>query len=809
MRDNGDSDVEMDSPTSLDQSTYEDAIASAALLQQMLQPAFAKGQTCFFEFDIPDDRCSRTIVNSSSAIDGVPSSSEPRSTVAASVLPLPRQSTASPEKSSKADAARPPVDVPLLSEPRSVATISSIPLPRRGSASPKKTARESSFLSKEPASSKDVAAPDEARTSRSRSESVALSISSSQPSRLSAKPSHSSMQAQQQKPISTSESVAQAISWSQSSVVSSKSPNSIRAGSDSSVAGAPNENVAYAVSPRQSSSQPASEKRAQPPPVVATIGPSSTSENVARAISLSQLSAPTGQARSRPSPLSDSVPSQSTRTPTDELVPSNPTRPLEEVPSPRINLKLATSLGGSSGQARSSSPRRFSFARRPSQSSTNNGDSSSAPSALAQRHIPLSASSNGSSSQTTMTDQQADKPRSSTDVPPVRSFTSSTLFLTPAHLAKAAALKLFSSSFSVSTSHTSAPTLDMVSSSVMDVDQAANDIPSTVEGCDHRPDHISDPNRELTTKASDSHSDEEVEGLLVANIVPSPRVSPPSVVFSVPAPSTAHAANRKVSSTSASPEIPGGPSVGDVLEGRRRSSRLSSQSFSRSSSADPLGIVPYDDDEFNTPGESLPPSHSPTPDHISGPAAVRMYGGYPSLNWQTFRQDIRNFTPKCHWAKDLPHTLQDNINLWPESARLHPQMRHVLQSAILENTADDEPDAPYIEIVNNVDHEPTPPWEFHYSNKMWHTDGVPPPDVTSLTSCGCMGKCDPKSKTCACIKRQQQYTSDVYPDFAYDKNGRLRLFGYPIFECNDLCGCDDECRNRVCYRHPSLVLIQY
>ena len=249
-----------------------------------------------------------------------------------------------------------------------------------------------------------------------------------------------------------------------------------------------------------------------------------------------------------------------------------------------------------------------------------------------------------------------------------------------------------------------------------------------------------------------------------------------------------------------------GASVGGAPEGWRRSSRLTPRSSSRSCSADPMNMVP-DDDEFLTPDESLPPPHSPTPEDESGPIPIRTYGGFPSLNWKTFRQDINNFTPKCYYAKDLPHSLQDNINRWPESARLHPQMRHVLQSSILENTADDEPDAPYIEIINNVDYEPTPPWEFHYSNKMWHTDGVPPPDVTRLTSCSCMGKCDPKSKTCACVKRQQQYVSDVYSDFAYDKNGRLKLPDYPIFECNDLCGCDDECRNRVCSSFPRFVSI--
>jgi Pre-SET motif len=277
--------------------------------------------------------------------------------------------------------------------------------------------------------------------------------------------------------------------------------------------------------------------------------------------------------------------------------------------------------------------------------------------------------------------------------------------------------------------------------------------------------------------------------------------SPPAEFSTAPEPSSVPVPTATVSSSVKISSFGGRDvSFDDEPEGRRRSSRLSS----RSSSYDPMDIIP-DDDEFPTPADSLSPSHSPPPDGVPGPIPIRKYGGFPSLNWQTYRQDLNNFTPKCYYARDLPHTLQDHINRWPESARLHPQMRHVLQSAILENTADDEPDAPYIEIINNIDHEPTPPWEFHYSNKMWHTDGVPPPDVTKLTSCGCMGKCDPKSKTCACIKRQQHYASDVYPDFAYDKNGRLRLPGYPIFECNDLCGCDDECRNRVPFFLPLLA----
>ena len=223
----------------------------------------------------------------------------------------------------------------------------------------------------------------------------------------------------------------------------------------------------------------------------------------------------------------------------------------------------------------------------------------------------------------------------------------------------------------------------------------------------------------------------------------------------------------------------------------RRSSRRSS----RSSSADPMNTL-LDDDPI-TPPISLPPSHSGTPDDLPPSPPTRNFAGIPVLTWRDFRRDINNFTPKYYLAKDLPHSLQDHINFMSSYSRSLPGMRTIFETAIAENTADDEPDAPKIQIINNVDLEPTPPWEFYYTNKMWHGEGVPAPDVSRIVSCDCMGRCDPKSKTCACLKRQQEYTAEYTPDFVYDNRGRLKVQYVPIFECNDLCGCSEECRNRV------------
>ncbi|TFK24558.1 SET domain-containing protein [Coprinopsis marcescibilis] len=191
----------------------------------------------------------------------------------------------------------------------------------------------------------------------------------------------------------------------------------------------------------------------------------------------------------------------------------------------------------------------------------------------------------------------------------------------------------------------------------------------------------------------------------------------------------------------------------------------------------------------------------------------KSYGGYECLTFNDYRQSIKDNPFEVYYARDLPHQLQDFINAMDqEQIRNLPGMTQVFEAFILEHTVLDEPDAPPIKVINEVDHEPTPPWEFQYSNRMWHSDNVPPPDVKNLEGCDCIGGCDPRSKTCKCLKKQMDAIAmvdaagaegeegPVLPmqhEFAYDKAGRLRQPGYPIFECNSLCGCDEDCRNRV------------
>ncbi|KAG5220157.1 SET domain-containing protein [Salix suchowensis] len=158
---------------------------------------------------------------------------------------------------------------------------------------------------------------------------------------------------------------------------------------------------------------------------------------------------------------------------------------------------------------------------------------------------------------------------------------------------------------------------------------------------------------------------------------------------------------------------------------------------------------------------------APTSAIKTRPNVIKTLGGNPVFTWQDVVSDPANFKQPCKLAKNIPHSLQDYINRMDAWHRSLPGMRTVLEAAIGENTAEDEPNAPPISIVNNFDDEPCPPG-----------------NSTTPTSCGMM-------------KKQRSWSGEFTPDFAYDSRGRLKYQNVPIFECNDMCGCDDDCRNRV------------
>ena len=230
-------------------------------------------------------------------------------------------------------------------------------------------------------------------------------------------------------------------------------------------------------------------------------------------------------------------------------------------------------------------------------------------------------------------------------------------------------------------------------------------------------------------------------------------------------------------------EASGQTSSGTSTVSSVQPSRLAS--LSRASSSDPINLLEDETDSRRVSATVY------SERYIGKTKQLAMF------TWPDFRAATRRLQAKNFLAKNLPHALLDNMNAMHAYFRSLPINRTIFEETISDNTMDDEPDAPPIRIINDIDDEPTPPWEFYYTNQMWHGEGVPPPDMENLPSCDCVGSCDPKSETCACLKRQQDYTLEFTPDFAYDRRGRLKQNDIPIFECNDLCRCDDECRNRV------------
>jgi hypothetical protein len=175
----------------------------------------------------------------------------------------------------------------------------------------------------------------------------------------------------------------------------------------------------------------------------------------------------------------------------------------------------------------------------------------------------------------------------------------------------------------------------------------------------------------------------------------------------------------------------------------------------------------------------------------------------PYITWATCDWWIER--PSIYFSRDIPHQIQDRMNHMDEFYRNSDLARTIFQAEIVRNTKEEEPNAPEIRLYNNIDDEATPPWEFHYSNKLYLGEGVPPPDYNKLKGCGCRGRCDPSNKNCLCVQRHQKYFERgniTEGGFVYDKNGHIKHQGYPIFECNVLCGCNDYCPNRVSLHEP-------
>ncbi len=203
---------------------------------------------------------------------------------------------------------------------------------------------------------------------------------------------------------------------------------------------------------------------------------------------------------------------------------------------------------------------------------------------------------------------------------------------------------------------------------------------------------------------------------------------------------------------------------------------------SRSTSCDPMDLLSGSHDEDSC--------YQLTFDAVRTEAEI--------FTWRDVRRTLLRARPAYRLARDIPHVLEDNINALPQEYRRRMEMRKLFEAMIVENTAEDEPDSPPIRIYNEQDSEPHPDWEFHYSNHMWYGGDVPSPDLDNLIGCDCIGRCNPKKRSCRCSERQHSVYSEMDSDFIYNPDKTLIYHNVAIHECNDLCSCDDTCPNRVC-----------
>ena len=142
------------------------------------------------------------------------------------------------------------------------------------------------------------------------------------------------------------------------------------------------------------------------------------------------------------------------------------------------------------------------------------------------------------------------------------------------------------------------------------------------------------------------------------------------------------------------------------------------------------------------------------------PSAIATHGTELEITPLRYRAPVR---------REFETRTIDLYNLMLPQLTANPDLhRAMFQNWISEATACDEPHADEIRVYNEADIEgEAPAMEFEYSNQMLYDHDVPDPEVG--TGCGCQGPCDPKSRTCSCVKRQKLYCYDLpIEGFAYE-----------------------------------------
>ena len=130
-----------------------------------------------------------------------------------------------------------------------------------------------------------------------------------------------------------------------------------------------------------------------------------------------------------------------------------------------------------------------------------------------------------------------------------------------------------------------------------------------------------------------------------------------------------------------------------------------------------------------------------------------------------------------------------------------PALRALFEQVVRQNTFHDDHDGAPVTLSDNLGDDLSRLWEFHYSDKVLHNVTVPEFNRGELKGCACEGDCR-NSHSCACLTRQRRYfTAAGYRSkehaFNYNSAGQIVDHRFPVFECNEECGCDNSCVNRV------------
>lgn len=151
-------------------------------------------------------------------------------------------------------------------------------------------------------------------------------------------------------------------------------------------------------------------------------------------------------------------------------------------------------------------------------------------------------------------------------------------------------------------------------------------------------------------------------------------------------------------------------------------------------------------------------------------------------------------------GEKLDTRIVDMMNALPKPWKQDVTTRINFESYMMSSVAPYNPWSPPIKVINSIDAQPNPPWEFVYTERMVYGNGVKKPTEAERRArgCDCYPYCKPDDRNCACLRRQEKYGKEVdVKGFRY-KDGLLTFTdAVPIFECTDGCRCNEDCPNRV------------